>query len=52
MTANASLTDELMGQLQGAPMQGLAQQLHRLRHRHQFQNFIPSMENDKNNTIK
>ena len=27
MTANASLTDELMGQLQGAPMQGLAQQL-------------------------
>jgi hypothetical protein len=27
MTTNASLTDELMGQLQGAPMQGLAQQL-------------------------
>lgn len=27
MTSNASLTDELMGQLQGAPMQGLAQQL-------------------------
>ena len=27
MTGNASLTDELMGQLQGAPMQGLAQQL-------------------------
>jgi hypothetical protein len=27
MTSNASLSDELMGQLQGAPMQGLAQQL-------------------------
>lgn len=27
MTSNASLTDELMGQLQGEPMQGLAQQL-------------------------
>lgn len=27
MTTNASLSDELMGQLQGAPMQGLAQQL-------------------------
>ncbi|MEG0202023.1 MAG: DUF937 domain-containing protein [Comamonas sp.] len=27
MTSNASLTEELMGQLQGAPMQGLAQQL-------------------------
>ena len=27
MTGNASMTDELMGQLQGEPMQGLAQQL-------------------------
>ncbi|GGH49969.1 calcium-binding protein [Comamonas phosphati] len=27
MTTNTSLTDELMGQLQGTPMQGLAQQL-------------------------
>ena len=27
MNTNASLTDELMGQLQGSPMQGLAQQL-------------------------
>ena len=27
MTTNVSLSDELMGQLQGAPMQGLAQQL-------------------------
>ena len=27
MSSNASLTDELMGQLQGEPMQGLAQQL-------------------------
>ncbi|WP_417283518.1 DUF937 domain-containing protein [Comamonas sp.] len=27
MTSNASLTEELMGQLQGAPMQSLAQQL-------------------------
>lgn len=27
MTSNASLSDELMGQLQGEPMQGLAQQL-------------------------